>query len=332
MEGSNIDARVHLCGIAYGIESGVKGWLWLEAARIVGYNRSFLLEFQCHSLPGRISQIVGERSMIKNMLCFLLTIVMLASFGTNVWSQGKGKDAPSDSGNNAKSGAQIVKLQGKVDDWKGTMLQVVAENDEKKIIALPKELTKIRYNAPATLAWLSKGMFVRFSVELDEQGRPTRKLDAIQVFMPLPQQQMRRMPEEQLRRYIPGVYPAGAAAGTDLVNQRPAQNGFIRQNYDVVGQIIGMQADQLGVQCGNLGLAVGVEDKAEVNVTAYGLDLVKKGDSVSVSGLSSPKTPDQITADSIDISPEKPLGTGDEAIEGKEVNSKKKSGVKRKGG
>jgi hypothetical protein len=157
---------------------------------------------------------------------------------------------------------------------------------------------------------LSQGLFVRFTTELDEQGRAARPVETLEVFRPDPPQLLRQLPPEQLRRQVPGIYPAGAAPGTNLLdNKAGAAKGGGVQKFDVVGQLIGLEKGRIGVQCGNLGLQMVIDDKTKINVNSYGLDLAQKGDKVSVSGLSSSKTPDNITADSVYISPVKPLGT-----------------------
>ena len=65
----------------------------------------------------------------------------------------------------------------------------------------------------------------------------------------------------------------------------------------------------ISIQCGNVALQLVINEKTKIHVEAYGLDLAQKGDKVAVTGLASPRTPENITADGVVISPVKPLGT-----------------------
>ncbi len=228
-----------------------------------------------------------------------------------------------------KNDAKIAKFEGTLDDGKGNMIQIVNDKAEKRIVTLPKDLTRVRYSAPALPEWLSQGLFVRFSTELNDQGQASRPLATLEVFLPDPPQTLRQLPPEQLRRQMPGIYPAGAAAGNNLLNnQAGAGKGAAgNHNYDVVGQLIGLEKGRIAVQCGDVGLQMVIDDKTKINVNAYGLDLAQKGDKVSVSGLSSPKSPENITADNVYISPVKPLGTPPDPSEikaGDKATGKKK--------
>jgi hypothetical protein len=225
-----------------------------------------------------------------------------------------------------KNNAQVAKFEGTLEDGKGNMIQVVNDKSEKRVVTLPKDMTQVRYSAEALPQWLTPGMFVRFGATLNERGQASGPLESLEVFLPDPPQVMRRLPPEQLRQQVPGIYPAGAAAGNNLLNNQPQANAG-PQNYNVVGQIAGLQQDRIAVKCGDVPLQMTITDKTKIKVNAYGLDLAQKGDKVSVSGLATAKSAESITADHVYISPVKPLGTPpDPAAADTSLSGKKKGG------
>jgi hypothetical protein len=96
------------------------------------------------------------------------------------------------------------------------------------------------------------------------------------------------------------------------------------RRVQVVGSLLGMQNNMLMLNCGGQPLQVPVDAKVKISVRSSGLQLARPSDKVSISGLFSPKTPEQIKADSLTITGAKPLGS--------EIAAAGKGKTKSKGG
>lgn len=199
----------------------------------------------------------------------------------------------------------VIEMKGKFEEWKSNLLQVTDGSGKKKSIQMPNEVQQVSYRGTAKLDWIQIGMYVRLTAELDAQMQPRMPASEVELFRPM--QNMRRVNEEEMKRNIPGVYPAGVGKGTNLLEQKKTPAATEAQKFDIVGMIQAKDAENLLILAGNQRIKIQVNAKTKVNVFLNGLDLVKNGDAIQVNGLYSPQSPDLIMAQSIAVTGAKPL-------------------------
>lgn len=216
-----------------------------------------------------------------------------------------------------------INFEGKIVDGSGNILQITDDKGGNKTVQLPEQYAQTNYSGKALLRWLQPEMFVRFTAKLDEKGKAISNVPSLVVFEPN-KRNRNQWTLEEVQKNVPGIYPAGAAKGTNLADQ--AKPNLVNQDFNIVGQIVGEEKGILGVQTGVVLVQVPVTDKTEFEVQAYGAQLAKPGDTIKVRGLFSAKAPNEVYAQNVSIVGEKPLGEEEpkeEVEDAKKKNTKK---------
>ena len=260
------------------------------------------------------------------VLCLALTTLVTGPFPNNLaWAQ-KPKTEPGKTKNEkGKPDAappvsmDIAKVEGKWDAFSQGIIKILnAENQE--IFLQSENETLVTYSAEAEPAWLMPGYMVRFSASFDQNSKPTAPLKAIEVFTPLTR---RRMSPEEIREQTPGITreDKGQAEGAKGVfeNDKKQPKGKPTkketavtpgQTFRVVGQIGAIQNNVLTVLA-STPIQIEIDPAAVVTVTTNDLpsaiNMIAKGDAVSVSGLRNPAQPAQIYCERISIKAAKKL-------------------------
>ena len=264
-------------------------------------------------------------------LCLCATALVAGPMHTNqAWAQKPKPDAAKTKGEkNSKvdptqpaASMEIAKVEGKWDAFSQGIIKILnAENQE--LFLQSESDTVINYMAEAEPAWLMPGYMVRFSAALDQNGKPTAPVKAIEVFTPSTR---RRMSPEEMREQTPGIHredksqPQGANglfAEKEKKPQPKAKPSSKKdlasapgQSYRIVGQIGGIQNNVVTVMA-STPIQIEIDPTAAVTVKtgdiSSALALIAKGDSVSVSGLRNPAQPAQIYCEQITIKAAKKL-------------------------
>ncbi len=229
--------------------------------------------------------------------------------------------------NNVANGVQndftVTEFSGKVSGWRGNFLEVNDDSGKKKTVLLPNDASQIQYLGTAKIEWMKQGLYIRFATELDEKMQASKPLSEIELFTPRNDVRRARN-EEELKRNVPGIYPAGVAKGTNLLED-PKKGKEVTpksQQCNVVGQIMLFDKEAIMVQAGAARLKVPILETTKVSVRFNTVELSKAGDAVKVSGLFSPKTPDQVMAQSITITGAQPLTIEEQMKEAPKLNAK----------
>ncbi len=220
------------------------------------------------------------------------------------------------------AGMEIAKVEGKWDAFQQGIIKILnAENQE--VFLQSENDTLLRYSAEAEPSWLMPGYMVRFSATFDQNYKPTAPLKTIEVFTPMTR---RRMTPEEIREQTPGINlegkgPPQDAKGlfTDNKKPQPPAKGKSNkkepaitagQSFRVVGQIGNIQNNVLTVMA-STPIQIEIDPTAVVTVTANdmpsAMNMIAKGDSVSVSGLRNPAQPNQVYCEQITIKAAKKL-------------------------
>ncbi len=233
----------------------------------------------------------------------------------------------------AVGGLQIAQVSGTMQAMALDKIKIVAE-DKKEYFAVVSEQTSINYKGTAERDFLTPGLLVRFSAELNQNGQAQGPVNEIEVFTV---NQQRRMSPEQAREHTPGVYQVGGEVGntkkpgdrtkekTDKVSTKlNAATGkgsaFGAQAYRVVGQVAGVKAGKMVVQAGAAQVQLELDPKAVIKVTSHDTSFCQMGDQVKVSGLRNAGE-QFIQSESLEIVGAKPLA----AAEGKTGKNSKTS-------
>ncbi len=249
-------------------------------------------------------------------------------------------------------GLQIAQVSGTMQAMALDKIKIVAE-DKKEYFAVVSDQTSLTYKGTAEADFLTQGLLVRFSAEVNQSGQAQGPVKELEVFTV---SQNRRMSQEQMRDQMPGVYQVGGEVGnvkkpSEKAKDKPAakpnatgkgaqasgaqasgaQASGARASgaraYRVVGQIAQIKAGKMLVQAGGAQIQLELDPKAEIKVTSHDTTFCQMGDQVKVSGLRNAGQEQFIQSESLEITGAKPLGPA----EGKTAkNSKTTKGSKSK--
>ncbi len=240
-------------------------------------------------------------------------------------------------------GLQIAQVSGTMQARALDKIKIVAE-DKKEYFAIVSEQTSLIYKGTAEPDYLTQGLFVRYSAELNPSGQAQGPVKELEVFNA---SQHRRMSPEQMREQTPGVYQVrGEVGNTKKPGEKPKDKPAAKPNaasgkgaqasgaqasgtqaYRVVGQIALIKAGKMLVQAGGAQVHLELDPKAEIKVTSHDTSFCQIGDQVKVSGLRTAGQEQFIQSESLEITGAKLLGPA----EGKTTkNSKTTKGSKTK--
>jgi hypothetical protein len=220
---------------------------------------------------------------------------------------------------------QRVRVAGKVHAVGPRGLQVVADNGTPWMVTPPDKLEGINFTGKASLDWLQRGMFVRFSAPLNQELEAQEPVSELAVITIRPGLE-------------PGVFPEAGAIGGEEEQGEPQKRkrGSRRKTQDmivpcvVIGQLYSLKDRQITVATVRRMMAK-VELAADLTIDVQMNDFrfASPGDKIEVSGLVFPERPGQMKAQTISITAAKPLGTG--KLEGEPEKEKEKEKGKEKG-
>lgn len=222
---------------------------------------------------------------------------------------------------------QPVRVSGKVHAVGPRGLQIVADNGTAWVVQPPDKVEAINFTGTASVDWLQRGMFVRFSTTLNkelEAQEPIRELTVITI-----------RPGVE-----PGVFQEGEAVAGDgneggteekgRDSRRKAQNKVVP--CLVIGRLYAAKngvitVATVGRNIVKASLAVDVAISVQMN----DFRVARQGDKVDFSGLIFPEQPGRAKARSITITAAKPLGSA-QTNDGREKDAKKTKAEKKKDG
>jgi len=229
----------------------------------------------------------------------------------------------------AVGGLQIAQISGTMQAMALDKIKIVAE-DKKEYFAVFSEQTSLNYKGTAETDFLSPGLLVRFSAELNQSGQVQGLVTELEVFT---LSQHRRMSPEQMRDQTPGVYQVGGEVGNakkpsdkkpsdkkpgdkkssdKTKDKAPAKSTAASakraQPYRVVGQIAEIKSGKMVVQVGAVRVQLELDPKAAIKVTSHDTTFCQMGDQVKVSGLRTAGQEQFIQSESLEIVGAKPLG------------------------
>ncbi len=221
-------------------------------------------------------------------------------------------------------GLQIAQISGTMQAAQLNQIKIVAE-DKKEYFAVVSEQTSLQYKGTAESDFLTPGLLVRFSAELNQSGQVQGPVKELEVFTI---SQHRRLSPEQMRDQTAGVYQVGGEVGNvkpsdkakDKTAAKPTANSTkVAQSYRIVGQIAGVKAGKMFVQAGGVQVQLELDPKAVINVTSQDTTFCQMGDQVKVSGLRTAGQEQFIQSESLQIIGAKPL----KPVEGKTAKNGK---------
>lgn len=234
-------------------------------------------------------------------------------------------------------GLQIAQVSGTMQAMALNQIKVLAE-DKKEYFVVLSDQTSLQYRGTAEPDFLTQGLFVRFTADLNQTGLAQAPVKELEVFT---YSQNRRMTPEQIREQTAGVYQLGNEAGNDKkagAKETPKKSqgkqaaaAGAAQTYRVVGQVVGSQAGKMFVQAGSVRVQFELDPKAVINVTARDTTFIQMGDEVKVSGLRNAAQEQYIQSESIEIKGVKPLGPAEGKAGAKNAKSSKTKGKGAKG-
>ena len=255
-------------------------------------------------------------------IALLNTVLMAASASAQDAKQGGG-------------GLQIAQASGTMQAMALNQIKILGDDKKETFIVLTDQ-TSLQYRGTAEADFLTPGLLVRFTTELNQSGLAQSPVSELEVFT---YSQNRRMTPDQVREQTAGVYQIGNEAANEKKpntkespkksssKQNAASSGS--QTYRVVGQVVGAQSGKLFVQAGAVRVQFELDPKAVINVTSRDTTFMQMEDKVKVSGLRNAAQEQYIQAESVEIVGAKPLGPA----EGKAgAKSSKNAKAKGKGG
>lgn len=259
------------------------------------------------------------RSTLISFSLAALIVVLQASRGS---TQDNGK---------AVGGLQIAQISGTMQAMALDKIKIVSE-DKKEYFAVVSDQTALQYKGTAQPDFITPGLLVRFSAEMNQSGQVQGPVHELEVFTI---SQNRRMSPEQSRDQTPGVYQVGGDVGNI---KKPAEKPKApskpnaaaskgAQPYRIVGQVAQIKAGKMLVQAGAVQVQLELDPKAEIKVVSHDTTFCQMGDQVKVSGLRAAGQEQFIQSESLEIIGAKPLSPA----EGKTAkNSKTAKGSKNK--
>ena len=163
-------------------------------------------------------------------------------------------------------------------------IQMMTATNQPWIVFLDP-MSKVHVRGTAEPDFLKRGMFIRFSAQLDKRGKSQSPIAELTVFTPSAETPV-------------GIWPAGAAPvmGAEGANQFGATFGPgvnagpgaakapATSFYTVGGQITGERKGKLTVNAGRGIVQIELTESPVINVDFADYTVVRKGDKISVRG------------------------------------------------
>ncbi|GAA5507111.1 hypothetical protein [Novipirellula caenicola] len=191
----------------------------------------------------------------------------------------------------------VTQFTGTLKTAQPGVLVVTRDDGTEMFVQPPDELPNLAFVAEAKPAFLGRGMLIRFSGVFDGAGNPLSKIEKVEIFQPVPPQQLKG---HQRDKFTPGVY------GDPHANP---QQRVEPQKYEVVGIPMGITPNGiLMTQAGKISVRCQLAEEAQFELRLNNLSLAQPGDPVSVSGFYQPSDETKVKAETITITTDRVYG------------------------
>ncbi|WP_345324685.1 hypothetical protein [Novipirellula rosea] len=212
----------------------------------------------------------------------------------------------------AQAGANMVtQFKGTLKSAQPGVLVITRDDGTEMFVQPPDELPNLAFVAEAKPAFLGRGMLIRFSGVFDGAGNPLSKIEKVEIFQPVPPQQLKG---SQRDKFTPGVY--GDRHANPQQRAEP-------QKYEVVGIPMGITPNGIMMtQAGKIPVRCQLAEDAQFELRLNNLSLAQPGDPVSISGFYQPPDETKVKAESITITTDRVYG---EPVANENPRSRRKS-------
>ncbi len=190
-------------------------------------------------------------------------------------------------------GPPRIAIDGKLKAWQGGTMQVVGPTGQAFVFALPQNPNGIIFSAPVDKAALKKGMMVRIQAPVGPNGQFLDPVRTLTIFVPDPTKSSSQSSLNDRTMNVPGVYRMN-----DIYHPKLGEAGS--PDVRIVGAIIGIEQNVLGLNCGNGPMKIELDANPLIEMITSSLDYARPGDPVTGSAYMNPST-DQLVASSVMI-------------------------------
>ncbi|EMI17237.1 hypothetical protein RMSM_05845 [Rhodopirellula maiorica SM1] len=191
----------------------------------------------------------------------------------------------------------VTQFSGTLKTAQPGVLVITRDDGTEIFVQPPDELPNLAFVAKAKPAFLGRGMLIRFSGVFDGAGNPLSKIEKVEIFQPVPPQQLKG---SQRDKFTPGVY------GDPHANP---QQRVEPQKYDVVGIPMGITPTGiLMTQAGKIPVRCPLAENVQFELRLNNLSLAQPGDPVSVSGFYQPSDETKVKAENLTITTDRVYG------------------------
>ncbi|MEM1227097.1 MAG: hypothetical protein AAGJ40_15470 [Planctomycetota bacterium] len=192
---------------------------------------------------------------------------------------------------------EVTEFRGTLKSVRGKLMTVTREDGTDVLVQMPDSPPDLKFVAKALLAYLRRGMWVRFDTNLGPAGMPVSPVNKLVVFAPIP---TNALPMNQRMLFTPGVHARDPAnRGKQVFTGRAV----------VVGNLVMLTPQGgLAMQVGRKSIQTMVSPSATIEIQLNNLSLAQAGDPVSVAGFFQPPDDTKVKGDRVTISPERVYG------------------------
>lgn len=234
----------------------------------------------------------------RGLMCLLCGLMLVVGFAERASA-----DPPEfGAGTTTAAANEVTKFNGTLKGFQRGVLSVTREDGVEVMVQLPDDIASFAFVAEAKPAFLQRGNLVRFSGAFGPTGMAAAPIQKVEVFQPVPVQQLRGHAREG---FVPGIYPA---------DRNAPKKPVAMAQYKIVGNLMGINAAGIMiVQAGKQPLQVPLAQDATFELRYNNLKLAKNGDAVAVSGFYQPPDDTKVKADRIAITTDRVYGEANEA-------------------
>lgn len=175
-------------------------------------------------------------------------------------------------------GVQKVEIDGKLQGWQGGRMQILNSANQAILFSLPQNPNAIHFSCPVEKAALKKGMMVRIQAAVAPNGQFLDPLASLIVFTPDPAKANAQSSLNDRSVNVPGVYRM-----SDIYRPKPGESAS--PDVRIVGAIIGLEQNILGLLCGNVPMKVELSESPRIELNTSSLGYAKPGDTVKVNAV-----------------------------------------------
>ena len=180
-------------------------------------------------------------------------------------------------------------------------------NNQPWQVAVPLN-TKVQVTGGAEVDCLQTGMFVEFTVELDDRGASKDKIDALTIVTLSRERQIGLFPAKVAIDQDDLDWGAENAQGREAAKPSKRAAGAVPAGtYRIVGRLMVGRGEKLSVQVGRASLPFELAEPTAVTVDISDYSVASQGDHAIVKGMMMPNLPGMAKATKVTIELAKPL-------------------------